>query len=106
MNLNVPTAEQCSSNAVVIDREHSIGYAMWYPSMGGYAGRAVAIISKQWTEDEAGSRTGGCVDVYVWHDGEFPFSEGEPREIHHCCPESFVEFGETLMKLQESHRAN
>lgn len=97
-----PTSEQCSQNAKVWEDEGHIGYAIWYPQMGGYVGKAIAVVDKQWTENER-SRTGGCIDVYVWHDGEFPFGgEGErtrPVELHHCDPEQFVEFGQTLTKL-------
>lgn len=102
----LPTPEQCSEHAKVFETEHKVGHAIWYPQMGGYAGRAVAVMDKHWEEQEAGAVTGGCIDVYVWHDGEFPFleDEGSPREIHHCSPEQFIEFGETLRELNTRGR--
>jgi len=102
-----PTGKQCDKHARVYEDETKIGYAIWYPQMGGYVGKAVAVMDKRWSENER-SRTGGCIDVYVWHDGEFPFSknEGTPRRVHHCEPAQFVEFGETLQKLNEGNRVD
>ncbi len=70
--------------------------AIWYPQMGGYVGRAVAV--RQLT-NVGRSDEHACFDVYVWHDGEFPFSEtdGTPRKIHHCVADQFVDFGEQLL---------
>lgn len=98
-----PTPEQCKSNDVVYETEYKVGYAIWYPQMGGYIGRAVAVMDKNWTEYPGGGRSGGCVDVYVWHDGEFPFSEDgrDPYLVHHCSPEQFVTFGELLESLND-----
>jgi hypothetical protein len=64
--------------------------ACWYPQMGGYSGKAVAV-----------SDDTGCVDLYVWHDGEFPFTGDDdgpapPVEVHHCDPEQFIQFGRQL----------
>lgn len=55
-----PTADECTHHAIVDG-----GVAIWYPQMGGYVGKAVAFACS----DEPGS----CIDVYVWHDGDFPF---------------------------------
>ena len=47
-----------------------------------------------------------CFEVYVWHDGEFPFDdsgdrgENGPAHLHHCMPSQFVEFGNLVLKLQ------
>jgi len=94
-----PTCEQCSANEKVFEDEHTIGYAIGYPQMGGYVGRAVALISK-------GEGGADCFDVLVWHDGEFPF-DGEggnnPRRLHHCAAEQFVRFGEKIDELQSRH---
>lgn len=89
---NEPTSDECSSNAVVFETDRQIAYAIWYPQMGGYVGKAVAVMEKD---------PDSCIDVFVWHDGEFPFSEGNPVEIHHCDPTQFVMFGETLRDLQQ-----
>jgi len=60
--------------------------------MGGYCGKAVAVLYKDI----------GCFDVYVWHDGEFPFGDESPTRLHHCDPGQFVRFGEEIIKLQNS----
>lgn len=99
----VPTADQCATHAVVFRQGPTVGYALWYPQMGGYVGKAVALL-----DTHAGpvldttATQGGCVDVLVWHDGEFPFGPDDeaPRLLHHCDPDQFVHFGETLARLQ------
>jgi hypothetical protein len=64
--------------------------------MGGYVGKAVA------------ANDGGCIELWVWHDGTFPFTdEGQPDarppvQLHHCVPEQFIEFGEFLASLNQS----
>jgi len=103
-----PTSDQCNEHAEVFRRDGMVGYAIWYPQMGGYSGKAVAVMCEQWTENDAGGRTGGCIDVFVWHDGEFPFdgeSGRDPVRIHHCDPEQFIEFGQTLQRLNTAGRA-
>lgn len=87
-----PTSAECSAGAAIT---HDFGrgpetvFAGWYPQMGGYVGRAVV------------RPLGGCFDVWVWHDGEFPFSEtdGTPAHLHHCMVEQFVQFGEWVASL-------
>jgi len=95
-----PTADECSKHAHIEDG----WYAIWYPQMGGYVGKAVVHAS------------GGCFDSYVWHGGEFPFSDDRdglsyeeaehsrqslPIRLHHCDPDQFIDFGETVKKLME-----
>lgn len=101
-----PTPEQCNKHAQVWADENHIGRAIWYPQMGGYVGKAVAVVNKRWSEDDISSHLGGCVEVYVWHDGEFPFSGEDdpavqPIHLHHCDPEQFIEFGKMLAKWNE-----
>lgn len=86
-----PTGEQCNTNATMPDGTT----AAWYPQMGGYVGKAVARHDGH-----------GCADVWVWHDGEFPFSGDDesrplrsPVELHHCDGDQFVQFGQFLTKL-------
>ena len=103
-----PTSKNCSENSVVFKDDGKIGYAIWYPQMGGYVGRAIAVMDESWSESAIGIGEGGCVDVYVWHNGEFPF-DGEsngvsPVLIHHCDPKQFIEFGETLDTLNTRGR--
>ncbi len=101
--IKIPTSEQCQKNERVFENEAEMGYAIWYPQMGGYSSRAIAFIDKEWFEDSiTGSSEGGCVDVWVWHDGEFPFHRGEnPVELHHCLPSQFITFGKKLTKWNE-----
>jgi len=89
-----PTADECSANSVVALPDGRTGYAIWYPTTGGYVGRAVVA-----PED-------GCFEAWVWHDGDFPFSGGDPyrettspRRLHHCDPDQFVAFGKTVARL-------
>jgi hypothetical protein len=83
-----PTADECTRRAKVMDH----GWAGWYPQMGGYVSKCVAVPA------------GDCWDVYVWHDGDFPFREGRPpRELHHCEPAQFVEFGNWLIQLRDGN---
>jgi hypothetical protein len=90
-----PTAEQCSATASVPVPPG--GRACWYPSVGGYAGKAVAGVDED-----------GGVNVWVWHDGQFPFrslddqDEEPPRSpvlLHHCIPVDFIQFGQSLEGL-------
>jgi len=107
MNIKEPTGDECDSNAKVYEDEHNQGFAIWYPQMGGYCGKAVAILNKQWEEHESGCRQGGCIEIYVWHDGEFPFSDGDgrnPVHLHHCDAMQFVDFGTTIERLNEQGR--
>lgn len=95
-----PTPEQCDKTEKVFESSDKIGHAIWYPQMGGYVGKAVAIFDREWSRDEStGAMNGGCVDVLVWHNGEFPFSGKAPAEIHHCDPVQFIEFGAALLKI-------
>lgn len=92
MKLEQPTWQQCNENQRVFENENNVGYAIWYPQMGGYVGKAVVVMGRE---------PDSCVDVFVWHDGEFPFGDGDPVEIHHCDPNQFIEFGTTLLRLQQ-----
>ena len=104
MNITEPTGAECSAHAHVYDSADKMGFAVWYPQMGGYIGKAVAVMDKNWTESPNGARLGGCVDVYVWHDGEFPFQQDveSPRLIHCCDPEEFVDFGRVVGGLNNA----
>ncbi len=94
-----PTGDQCQKNAVVFEDEHNIGYADFYPQMGGYCGFCVVVINKK-------DMGGGCFDVWVWHDGEFPFSEtdGSPARLHHCMAEQFIKFGKTVRDFNQKEK--
>lgn len=88
-----PTADECSQHARVPICEGLTGFACWYPQMGGYGSKCVVVFA---TEDGPD----GCFEAYVWHDGQFPFEEGEPRCVHHCRARQFVEFGELVGRMQ------
>jgi hypothetical protein len=95
-----PTPAECEANAKVFEDADSVGYAIWYPQMGGYCGMAVAVFPKTFQADRD-DPPDACFDAYVWHDGDFPFKEGDgpPVRVHHCSAEQFVEFGNTLLGL-------
>ncbi len=77
----------------MFENDNEIGYAIWYPQMGGYVGKATVVIRK----NEVGNT---CFEAYVWHDGEFPFDEGRvPAELHHCEAEQFIHFGNEVNEL-------
>ena len=101
MSIKEPTADQCSDNDLVYQDENQIGYACWYPQMGGYVGKAIALFDRKQKADFMDPFDGACVDVLIWHDGEFPFSKdaGVPKRLHHCVPEQFIEFGKFMTKI-------
>ena len=82
-----PTSEACSAKTQAAWGGRRC-FACWYPQMGGYCGKCVVV--------DGGN--GGCFDVYVWHDGEFPFEgdEREPVHLHHCVAEQFSNFGNAV----------
>lgn len=86
-----PTSEQCDKNTIV--EYDGVRYlATWYPQIGGSAAKCAVRF-------DMGSNN-RCFDCFVWHDGEFPFSGGNPVELHHCDPEQFIRFGELVKRLQ------
>jgi hypothetical protein len=88
-----PTSDQCSENVIVTETENTVAMACWYPQMGGFSAHALAVMYKE---------TDSCVDVYVWHDGDWPFHDGKsPRIIHHCDPEQFINFGKKLLETMQ-----
>lgn len=84
-----PTSEQCNANErVPIPGCDTPAYAAWWPQMGGYSGRAVIT-------------AGDCPEVWVWHDGAFPFSDdgkpgrtGTPARLHLCDSDQWIELFE------------
>lgn len=101
MTIKEPTAEECSANAVVDLDDGRTGHACWFPQMGGYAGKAAVVIDQD-----------GHADVYVWHDGAFPFHGDQslwpdqpprsPVELHLCDGGQFVAFGQFIESLQNA----
>lgn len=92
-----PTAEQCNQRAKLDLGDGKSGWACWYPQMGGCNGKAVIVLDNE------------CFNVYVWHDGDFPFKgddgsreDSGPRLLHHCDGSQFVAFGNFLIELGRS----
>lgn len=87
-----PTPEECNTKAEVDG-----GRAFWFPQMGGYVGKAVAKVGKC------------CVDVWVWHNGQFPFDgdcqscgdERQPVRLHMDDGHEWRAFGEFLDTLTD-----
>jgi hypothetical protein len=69
--------------------------AIVYPQMGGYVGKAVACMTGPQSP---------CWDVYVWHDGEFPFEGRMPVMLHHCEADQFILFANKLNAFAERHQ--
>ncbi len=94
-----PTGEQCSANTP-IEWNGRKAFACWYPQMGGYGGKAVVVPNN----DAKGAEESTCFEVFVWHDGEFPYSaengdDRSPAHLHHCSAQQFIRFGETVARL-------
>jgi hypothetical protein len=104
--MKCPTSVQCANNEVVFETEHTIGYAIWHPQMGGYHGKAIVEIDKDCHECDGGGRVGGCVLVHVWHDGEFTTDESEqPVTTHYCDIEQFIPFATKINELNNLHNS-
>lgn len=95
-NIIEPTGEQCSRREVLWEDEDEIAWASFsYPQMGGYGCRSIVVAGK--IED-------GCFDIYIWHDGEFPFGGKPPVELHHCSAEQFIQFGREVLTKQTKEK--
>jgi hypothetical protein len=98
-----PTGDQCQNREPVtwVHPNHGErhGFACWYPQMSGYVGKCVV--------EFLGDEPDGCFDAWVWHDGEFPFSDSrqKPRALHHCAAAQFIRFGNEVAERQLA-RAN
>lgn len=92
-----PTPEDCTTHKTWTDSEGYHHLAFWWPQMGGYVGKAVARV-----EPLSESDRGDCVMVWIWHDGEFPFSESEgiPAVLHICDFGDWLSTLELLFKFQ------
>ena len=121
-HIKEPTGAQCEGKEKLFESASKTLYACWYPQMGAYVGKAVAIFDKSWKmhkfstfiKDTLGVKhglsntdgnlaEGGCIDILVWHDGRFPFSNSEPRVLHHCDPSQFIAFGEFLQGINDAN---
>ena len=92
-----PSGEDCEWNKT-FEWNGLKAMACWYPQMGGYVGKCVVV-------DESPADPGGCFGVFIWHDGEFPFTidsenGNQPYYLHHCAAEQFIAFGELVNKFQ------
>lgn len=105
MTVREPTSEECNTNASLEVEGYDRAFAAWYPQMGGYGSRCIVAY---WHDEYAEDPADACFDVFVWHDGEFPFSEDTdvsrlgyarpPARLHHCRAEQFIRFGQTIEK--------
>lgn len=90
--INEPTSEQCDAKA----RLGYCIYACWYPQMGGYVSHCVVMINPE---------ESGCFEAWVWHDGEFPFTDEYGGKtvghIHHCDAQHFIDFGNFVRSKQQ-----
>lgn len=91
VTLPAPTAEQCSAGLRVEVDDDTAATAAWWPQTGGYVGRCW-IVSGRHVEPDS------CVDVHVWHDGQFPFAEDgrSPTVLHLCVAAQFREFADAI----------
>lgn len=108
-----PTAAQCTKNEIIKIDDSTEGRALWFYQMGGYVGRAIAIPDNS------------CINIYVWHNGEFPFRGSktyedcwckcnncdccdaklskkeiivEPIRVHICDPQQIIDMGTSLVE--------
>ena len=82
--MKAPTARECFDES-----ETEYGRAFWTPQIGGYTAKALAQIDEN-----------GCVDIYVWHDGEHSTSDDrQPAKIHLCDPFQWDHFARFLEGL-------
>lgn len=97
-----PSGDDCSAHAPVkwVDDHGNEcnGFAIWYPQMGGYVGKAVVEPGGKGPDD---ADEDACFEVWVWHDGEFPFGEGQPAQLHHCAASQFIRFGQEVAELMK-----
>ena len=101
----LPTGDECNNHSP-IEYGGRVAFACWYPQMGGYGGKCVVVSCANQNDGESPAEA--CFDIYVWHDGEFPFAPDsdiehlgyarEPTQLHHCSAEQFIRFGETVRK--------
>jgi hypothetical protein len=93
-----PISDQCTKHETWTDEDGFVHLAFWWPQMGGYHGKAVA--RRQPLLE--GSEDCGCVNVWVWHDGEFPFSgqDGNPAVLHICDFNDWLTTMEMLDRFQ------
>ena len=91
-----PTGKQCEQQERFEQGQHK-GFYTWYPQMGGYSGKAAIVIVHKRDEST-------CFDAYIWHDGEFPFSDKPPILLHHCRAEQFITLGEEVLAVHKAIR--
>jgi hypothetical protein len=90
-----PTSEQCSANERVPNPYGGTApaYAVWWPQMGGHSGRAIITATD-------------CPEVFVWHDGQFPFDgdKRNPVQLHLCDPDQWVDLFEQQKTWAREYR--
>lgn len=87
-----PTHQECTDHVEIAPG----AWAFWWPQMGGYGAHAVAVPDPDC-----------CIDVYVWHDGRFPFDgscqscgdDRAPTRLHIEDGDAWIRLGEFLNSL-------
>lgn len=93
-SMEQPTSEQCTCAHIGTTPDGRSTIAAWFPSIGGYAAPSLIVIGEC------------CFDVYVWHNGDFPFAadslgnEEIPRRLHISDGDDFIRFGKRLNELR------
>lgn len=99
-----PTLEQCMTRDSW-ENEGVKYLAFYWPQMGGYCAKALVKI------DNSGYLE-PCATVYVWHRGDFPFTESDrdfddkplsPAVLHIC---DFGDWSATMSMLAEFQSGN
>jgi hypothetical protein len=97
-----PTSDEVVLGATVNLPDGRWARACWFPSIGGYVGKALVIPSQ--VEGEC------CTEVWVWHNGQFPFSGQCPACSSECSPvllhvhggQDFIAFGELVDECESA----
>jgi hypothetical protein len=74
--------------------------ACWFTQMGGYCAKCVMVYDRSGTDN-------GHLEIFVWHNGDFPFITGDddeekPRKIHICDPTDWKHFSEKMMAFVDA----
>ncbi len=90
MDIAQPTPAQCSTDATLSKDGPVLRFATWHPQWGGYVGQAIVEVHGP----------GGCFEVFVWHDGEFPYDDKPPLQFHYCNPIQLIRLALKVIEKQ------
>ena len=84
-----PTADEIRNESIV--NFDGLDYkAFWFPQLGGYCGKAWLDVRDENNND--------CFDVYLYHDGAFPFDDKDPVNLHFCDVDQIKDFYKFVQK--------